>query len=160
MFRKWGLREQSNAYQFFPAVSLTCFLSNLFNFLGSFGGAKRPSTSSEVGFQTVLLDAPIWVFIWDPSVAFNEDETGNGGCHVNPTTGFFSGIFLNQSGLHNQIPKIVYNYTYENDNFNQLCYENQFNSHEQRYSLKHWINLNNMPKNIIEQENKLHKSNE
>lgn len=73
----------------FPAVSLTCCLSNLFNFLGSFGGTNSPLTNSESGFQIVLLGSLVWDVVWDGSpVAFDRDGIGNCGCHERPTTGF------------------------------------------------------------------------
>ena len=86
---------ETQTYQLFPAVSLSCFFLNLFNFLGSFGGTKSPSTSSELGLQSALVSPWFWDLLSDPLWVL-DDKFGSFGSHERPITGLFSGILFPQ----------------------------------------------------------------
>lgn len=80
-------------YHLEPAVSLTCFLSNLLSFVGSFGGMYKPSISSEAGLNSKLFSR----VKRDLNDREEEDEAGTKdgslGSQVKPIKGLFSDIF-------------------------------------------------------------------
>ena len=90
-------------YHLVPAVSLTCFLSSLFTFLGLLGGTNSPSTSSLSGFHRLApLFSATFSDLSDPFLGADE-RRDSFGSHERPITALLSDILIDSILIANQI---------------------------------------------------------